>query len=91
VLGLENDDLLSPLGRLVAQAEMVSAEDTPTIKSVRVSVLGCQSIVPVCATRRPRGERRNKKLREATTDRVEEQDNRSLGSLAPQLGGIHSP
>jgi len=33
-----------PLGRLVAQAEMVPAEGTPTIKSVRVSALACQSL-----------------------------------------------
>jgi len=36
---------LPPLGRLVAEAGMVSAEGNPTIKSVRVSALGCQSTV----------------------------------------------
>jgi len=36
---------LSLLGRLVSQAEMIPAEDTPTLKSVRMSALGCQSTV----------------------------------------------
>jgi len=36
---------LPPLDRLVLQAGMVPAEDTPTLKSVRVSTLGCQSTV----------------------------------------------
>jgi len=36
---------LPPLSRLVTQAGMVSAEDTLTIKSVRVSAFDCQSIV----------------------------------------------
>jgi len=36
---------LSPFGRLVVRAEMVPTEGTPTIKSVRVSTLGCESTV----------------------------------------------
>jgi len=36
---------LPSLGRLVSQAGMVPAEGTPTLKSVRVSALGCQSTV----------------------------------------------
>jgi len=32
---------LPPLGRLVAQAGMIPAKDTPTIKSVKVLTLGC--------------------------------------------------
>jgi len=34
-----------PLGRPAPQAGMVPVEGTPTLKSVRVSVFGCQSIV----------------------------------------------
>jgi len=36
---------LPPLGRLVSLAGMVPVEGTPTLKSVRVSALGCQSTV----------------------------------------------
>ena len=36
---------LPPLTRLVSQTGMVPAEGTPTLKSVRVSTLGCQSII----------------------------------------------